>query len=166
LIRFSKEEWSDPYPVFEDGWTIPGCPVNGPALDAYENQDAIAWFTAPNHEAKVNIAFSKDGGRSFRNPIQIDHGSPIGRTDVIWLNDKTVLVSWIEEGEEADQLILKSIGLDDANIKDQKSFIINSGRGSGYPKLALSGNFIFITWTDPGDGGSIRSEWISIKKFL
>ncbi|MFQ6676679.1 MAG: sialidase family protein [Fidelibacterota bacterium] len=166
LIRFSEGKWSDPYPVFDDGWSIHGCPVNGPALSANGNQVAIAWFTAPNNNPIVKAAFSKDGGQSFGNPIRIDSSSAIGRTDMIWLNDRTVLVSWLKEGDETGELILQSIDTHNLKILNKMSFTINSGRGSGYPKLAVAGNYIIIVWTDPEEDIGIRSEWISLKKLL
>jgi len=150
----------------DDGWVIPGCPVNGPVMAANGENIAIAWYTAPDNNSKVNIAFSRDGGFSFSDPIRMDGGSAIGRTDAVWLNDNTVLVSWLKEGEETGELILKSIHMDNGQIEKQISYSINSGRGSGYPKLAITGDFIFVTWTEPGEGGGIRSEWISLNKFL
>ncbi len=148
--------------IHNDGWIIPGCPVNGPAMAANGQQVAIAWYTAPDNNSKVNVAFSDDHGISFSDPIRIDNGSAIGRTDVVWMNDKTVLVSWLKEGETTGELIVKSIG----QMTKQVSFTVDSGRGSGYPKLAISGDYVFVTWTVPGEDGGIRSEWISLKKFL
>jgi hypothetical protein len=152
--------------IHNDGWIIPGCPVNGPAMAANEEQVAIAWYTAPDNNSRVNVAFSRDGGRSFGSPIRIDNGSAIGRTDVVWISNETVLVSWLKEGKETSELILKSISVDNNQIENQMSFTIDSGRGSGYPKLAISGDYIFVTWTEPGEDGGIQSEWISLKKFL
>ena len=56
---------------------------------------AIVWYTAPNNEPKVNMAFSQDGGISFGDPIKIDNGYAIGRVDVLWLEKKSVMVSWL-----------------------------------------------------------------------
>jgi len=35
MVRRTGDGWSAPAPVFEDGWTIAGCPVNGPAMAAF-----------------------------------------------------------------------------------------------------------------------------------
>ncbi|MCH7764611.1 MAG: exo-alpha-sialidase [Candidatus Marinimicrobia bacterium] len=152
-------------PIHDDGWIIPGCPVNGPVLAANGEQVAIAWYTAPDNNSKVNIAFSHDGGLTFSDPIRIDNGSPIGRTDVVWLNNETILVSWLEEGTDTGELIIKSVNVD-GRSKKVKSINVNSSRGSGYPKLAITGDFIFITWTEPGVDGGIRSEWIRTSKLV
>ena len=34
--------------VYNDGWKIAACPVNGPAVAANGKRVALAWFTAPN----------------------------------------------------------------------------------------------------------------------
>ena len=154
------------YPINEDGWIIPGCPVNGPKLAVNGDKIAIAWYTAPNNEPKVNMAFSKDGGISFCNPIQIDNGSAIGRVDVLWLDKKRVIVSWLEEKSDNGELILKSLNAENGSISFQTSFPINSGRGSGYPKLAKTDNLVFITWTKTGKESGIQFEWIPVSNIL
>lgn len=154
------------YPINEDGWVIPGCPVNGPKMAVNGDKVAIAWYTAPNNEPKVNMAFSKDGGISFGNPIQIDNGYAIGRVDVLWLDKESVIVSWLEEKSDNGELILKSLNAENGSISFQTSFPINSGRGSGYPKLAKTDDRVFITWTKTGKESGIQSEWIPVSKIL
>lgn len=153
-------------PINEDGWIISVCPVNGPAMNANGDRIAIAWYTAPNNEPKVNVAFSKDGGLSFSSPIQVDNGFAIGRTDNLWLDDEKVLVSWLELGKKKGELVIKSINAEDGTILFQTSFSINSGWGSGYPKITKTKDFVFITWTKPGENGGIQSEWIPLSKIL
>ena len=154
------------YPVSEDGWIIPGCPVNGPKMAVNGDKVAIVWYTAPNYESKVNMAFSKDGGLSFGTPIKIDNGYAIGRVDVIWLDKENVIVSWIEDKSGNGELILKSLNAEYGSVLFQTSFPINSGRGSGYPKLAKTNDQIFITWTKTGKKTVIRSEWIPVNKIF
>lgn len=50
------------------------------------------------------------------------------------------------------------------SVEVVKDFDINSGRGSGYPKLALVDEHVFVAWTEPGEnGGGIQSVWIKIE---
>ena len=146
-------------PVHDDGWVVPGCPVNGPAMKANGEKVAMAWYTAPNNSPKVNVAFSEDGGVTFDSPIRIDEHKAIGRTDLLWLDEQTILVSWLEEGDESGKLVLKKVNTSGrtALVEDLE---ISSGRGSGYPKLALTKDHIFVAWTDPEEEGGIRSKWI------
>ncbi|MEA1881914.1 MAG: hypothetical protein U9N31_05880 [Candidatus Marinimicrobia bacterium] len=148
-----------PRALHEDGWVIPGCPVNGPAMRANGENVAISWYTAPENNPKVNVAFSTDGGVSFGSPIRIDDDRAIGRTDLLWLDKETVLVSWLEEGEESGKLVLKKVSIT-GEMSIIKTYEISSSRGSGYPKLALVDNHIFVAWTEPVEGGGVRSKWI------
>ncbi|MDZ7806934.1 MAG: hypothetical protein U5K71_07445 [Gracilimonas sp.] len=40
-----EDKWAEPKPIHNDNWQIAACPVNGPAIDAYQNTVAVAWFT-------------------------------------------------------------------------------------------------------------------------
>ena len=152
-----------PYTLHDDGWVVPGCPVNGPAMSAAGNNVAIAWYTAPDNNPQVNVAFSNDAGRTFGKPLRLDEGSAIGRTDLLWLDKETVLVSWLEEGDESGNLELMIVHASSGKTNTLESFSISSGRGSGYPKLALIEGFVFVAWTEPGKDGKVFSDWIPYK---
>ena len=152
-----------PYTLHDDGWVVPGCPVNGPAMSAAGNNVAIAWYTAPDNNPQVNVAFSNDAGRTFGKPLRLDEGSAIGRTDLLWLDKETVLVSWLEEGDESGNLELMIVHALSGKTNTLESFSISSGRGSGYPKLALIEGFVFVTWTEPGEDGKVFTDWIPYK---
>lgn len=115
IVRFEDGKWTEPATVFADRWVIPGCPVNGPAVDAVGSEVAVAWFTAANDVSAIKVAFSHDGGRSFDEPIVIDQGEgklgPIGRVDVV-LDPQAgaaggervdALVSWVDVAEAGDE---------------------------------------------------------------
>jgi hypothetical protein len=152
-----------PYTLHDDGWVVPGCPVNGPAMSAAGNNVAIAWYTAPDNNPQVNVAFSNDAGRTFGEPLRLDGGSAIGRTDLLWLDKETVLVSWLEEGEESGNLELMIVHASSGKTNTLESLSISSGRGSGYPKLALIEGFVFVAWTEPGEDGKVFTDWILYK---
>jgi hypothetical protein len=85
--------------IYQDNWKIAGCPVNGPRMAAQNNTVAIAWFTVPENKSEVKVIFSNDGGETFGKPIQVDEGKSIGRVDLVMLEDKSVVVSWMEGSE-------------------------------------------------------------------
>jgi hypothetical protein len=152
-----------PYTLHDDGWVVPGCPVNGPAMSAAGNNVAIAWYTAPDNNPQVNVAFSNDAGRTFGKPLRLDGGSAIGRTDLLWLDKETVLVSWLEEGDESGNLELMIVHASSGKTNTLESLSISSGRGSGYPKLALIEGFVFVAWTEPGEDEKVFTDWIPYK---
>ena len=96
IVRFVNGKWTEPKIIFPDEWKIAGCPVNGPRCVAEGNNLAIAWFSSPDKKAQVNIIFSDDGGASFKKPIRVDEENSIGRVDVVMLDEKSAMVSWME----------------------------------------------------------------------
>ena len=87
VTRLVGGEWEPGRPVAEDGWTISGCPVNGPQLSSSGDTVVVAWFTAPEQRPVVYLAFSRDGGESFGDRIRVDEGDPLGRVDVELLEE-------------------------------------------------------------------------------
>ena len=95
LLRREKGRWSKPYPLHADGWTLAGCPVNGPTLAADGDRVVAAWFTGAENEPRVLAAFSQDGGAHFGAPVIVDRAAPIGRVEAVLLPDSTALVAWL-----------------------------------------------------------------------
>ena len=88
--------WTKPALVHADEWKIHACPVNGPQIDAIGKHAVTAWFTGAQDRGRAYVAFSGDGGLTFAKPVQIDEGKPIGRLDVVLLDEATALVTWLE----------------------------------------------------------------------
>lgn len=144
IVRQVNGEWTKSKPIFSDNWKIAGCPVNGPRVDAQKNNLAVAWFSSPDKKGQVYIIFSHDGGASFGSPVRVDEGEGIGRVDVIMLDDKTAMVSWMEGA------VIKAVRVN-ANGKKEPSILIASSsesRSSGFPQMTKSGNSVFFAWTD------------------
>lgn len=154
--RLSQGKWSSPQLVFDDGWKIPGCPVNGPAFAREGNMTAIAWFTAPEGAAQVNVAFSNDAGTTFSRPLRVDGGKPLGRVGINLLPGGTALVVWLEYGDNTAELRGRLV----SPTEDlQDSFLIASvsaDRASGYPRVARSGRRVLFAWTETGSTKKVK----------
>lgn len=144
IVRFVNGQWTEPKTIFPDNWTIAGCPVNGPRVDARGNNMAVARFTSPDKKGQVSVAFSKDGGANFGNPIRVDEGETIGRVDIILLDDKTAMVSWME-GDAIKAAKIHADGTKEPSITIASS---SQSRSSGFPQMTKSGNSILFAWTD------------------
>lgn len=144
IVRYVKGEWTAPKTLSPDYWKIAGCPVNGPRADAIGNNLAVVWFSMNDKKGKVKVAFSNDGGVTFKDPIQIDEGNSIGRVDIIMLDEHTSMVSWMEGSE------IKAVKVYDDGTKESSFTIASSSesRLSGFPQMTKSGNKIFFAWTD------------------
>ncbi|MFQ6675952.1 MAG: sialidase family protein [Fidelibacterota bacterium] len=160
VVRYLSGSWRGPVTVNKDRWTIPGCPVNGPAVVMREGKVAVAWFTAPDGSGRVNLALSSDTAASFHESVRVDGGNPLGRVDVEWLPDGDLVVSWIELiGEEA-AVVVRRVSDDGARGPMTPIGSIRSGRESGFPRLSLLGDDLYLAWTAPGSPSGL-----TIKKF-
>lgn len=144
IVRYVNGKWTEPKTVFADNWKIEGCPVNGPRIDAEGNNLAVAWFSSPDQKAQVNVVFSEDGGATFSKPIRIDEGQALGRVDIVLLDGKTAMVSWMEGAEIKAAKVFKD------GKKEPSTIIASSSeaRSSGFPQMTKYGNNLFFAWTD------------------
>ena len=144
IVRFVNGKWTEPKPIFADNWKIEGCPVNGPRIVAEGNNVAVAWFSSPDKNAQVNVVFSEDGGATFSKPVRVDEGKPLGRVDIVLLDGKTAMVSWMEGSA------IKAAKVYNTGKKDSSMLIASSSeaRSSGFPQMTKSGDHLIFAWTD------------------
>ena len=154
--RLVNGTWSEAAPVHADGWVIPGCPVNGPSVSARGRSVVVAWFTAARDTAKVSVAFSADGGERFGPPIRLDEGDPVGRVDVLLLEDGMALVSWLERTTDGAQVRARLVSTGGAMSEPTTIASSSAERASGFPRMALDGDHVVFAWTAPGDPARVR----------
>ena len=153
VTRLLDGEWLPGVAVADDGWTIAGCPVNGPAVDAAMDDVAVAWFTAANGDSKVRLARSSDSGASFGAPLDIAVDRPVGRVDVALLADGSALVSWLESASNGSGDIRVRRATHQGVLGPALTVAnTDAGRMSGFPQMVLSGNEVVFAWTDVADG--------------
>ena len=147
VTRNIDKFWEDPIPVNNDGWVIYGCPVNGPKVVSSSNSIAVSWFTVSDGIPKVNLSFSESYGASFGNPIKINEFNAIGRVDTAFLNEKEVIISYMEGDDDGTYLRIKKVSIDGTVSRPITISKIDSGRGTGVPQLEILDDEIFIVWT-------------------
>ncbi len=147
IVRLKAGKWSAPRPVFQDGWQLNGCPVNGPAVAAAGRRVAVAWFTGANNSSRVKLAFSNDAGESFAEPITVDDGNPTGRVDVMLLADGSAIVSWLEKLPEGGAVRMRRVKSD--GKRDESITVAPSGtaRSNGFPQMVRAGDALIFAWT-------------------
>ena len=156
IVRFDGSEWSEPKHFWADNWHYPGCPVNGPQLTSRGDTVAVAWFTAPENESRVQVAFSTDGGATFSEPVRVDDGDPSGRVDIELLGDGSVIVSWLEKTDPDAEIRARRVipdgGMDNSWLVAPTS----AARRSGFPRMTRVGNELLFAWTMVGGEGGVR----------
>ncbi len=163
LVRWeaAEEAWTDPVRVHPDDWTIAGCPVNGPAVAAGGDRVVVAWFTGAQEDPRVQVAISRDGGRSFDDPIRLDEEAPIGRVDVQLDESGDALVSWVEAVPEGGARIVVDVVRRDGSRESLREVArTGAARASGFPRTARTGEGTLIAWTDD-EAGFIRTRLLS-----
>lgn len=147
IVRFIDGQWLEPQTIHNDNWKIAGCPVNGPRVAWENNNLAVAWFSAATDTSQVNVIFSTDGGATFGRPIRVDEGTAIGRVDIVMIDDKSVMVSWMEG------TIIKVAKVHSDGVKEPSIIIASSSesRSSGFPQMTKSGNQLIFAWRDDNE---------------
>ncbi len=115
--RAPDGSWSEPRPVFQDGWRIEGCPVNGPAIavglapaEAPAGSTAgsaagvegaatiaTAWYTegGVGGAPRVLVAFSQDGGQRYGRPVEVAADGVLGRVDIAAAGEERFVVTYL-----------------------------------------------------------------------
>jgi len=151
IVRFVNGNWTAPKNVYQDHWEIPGCPVNGPAIDSFNDAVVLAWFTAENDNPRIQVSFSENQGETFGLQYRVDNGNAIGRVDAVMLDQNNAVVSWMEpDGIDTLIQILKVSSNGEKNIPITITKT-RSERSSGFPQLELVGDRLYVAWTSLKD---------------
>lgn len=164
VARFENGAWLQPETLFNDGWEINGCPVNGPAVATAGNNAAIAWYTEAKDTAKVKIIFSRDGGKTFGRPIRVDDGDPMGRVSVSLLSNKDAVVCWMEMIESNAEVRIRRIRFDGGIGKSIAVTPTSATRASGFPRMASDGDELIFAWTKLADERSVLTAKMKLSE--
>jgi hypothetical protein len=164
ITRLEAGRWTTPTPVHEDGWRVPACPVNGPALSARGKAVAAAWFNAKGDQPRSFAAFSSDAGRTFSAPIRLDDAASLGRVDVELLPDGSAAAAYMEFAEQRAQFRVRRIRPDGSKSDPVTISGMAGNRGSGYPRMVLSGDELVFAWTDRDSKSQVRTASARLPK--
>jgi peroxiredoxin len=160
VMRRTQKGWSQPRPVHADGWKVPGCPVNGPAVAARGRRVAVAWYTYAGDRPRVRLAFSEDAGATFGAPVEVDGPAggrvPLGRVDVALEEDGAALVSWLASEREEASLFIRRVTADRRMGSELLVTKTRADRQSGFPRMERLGGSLYVAWTEVGTPSRIR----------
>lgn len=157
----SGDGWMSGIPVHHDGWTIAGCPVNGPALAVHGDQVLAAWSTMADGNG-VSVRYRLLDSAALPAPANADSGvhelesgsAVVGRVDVAATPDGWLL-SWLGGGKRGDT-VLRLAHLD-RDLRERTRIDIASlpaGRDVGLPRLAALGRHAVLVWTEIDDAAA------------
>jgi len=168
VVRRAGQAWTTPTPVHQDGWKIPGCPVNGPAIAARGDTVVVAWFTAPDDTARVRLAYSYDAGTTFSPPLRIDGGLPVGRVDVQLGDSGKAVVAWLERTDSANAELRLRVATPNGALSAPMVVAATSpSRASGFPRMAVqrhgTGAALIVAWTAPADASRVHVARVPLR---
>lgn len=161
IVRTTSGGWTKPAPLHEDRWTINGCPVNGPQLDARGRDVVAAWYTGAANQPRVHVAFSGDAGATFGKPVRVDGGAPTGRVDVLLLPDRSAFVTWIDGAGTDTAFVARRVTRDGKTGPIVTIAKSTTARGAGFPRAAQVGNDTYVAWTELQPEKRIRIARVS-----
>ncbi len=148
IVSRTETGWSVPRAVHTDGWTIQGCPVNGPETDADGELVVTAWFTAAGAQPQVRAAFSSDGGASFGEAVVVDDEDPLGRVDTVLDGERGALISWLAGAGERALVKLARLSPDGTLGEPMTIAETSSARVTGFPRLVRRADSAYLAWVD------------------
>lgn len=161
VVRLVDGEWTQPKPLMVELWEMPACPVNGPSVTAKGNNVAVAWFMAKGGTPEVKLAFSKDGGANFGEPVMVSQVNTSGRVGTTTLNNGHVLVSWMDNADEKASIMLAEYDNSGALINKMTVAETTAERASGFPVITSNGDDVYMAWTQAGDQSMIKTAKIN-----
>ncbi|NNK88298.1 MAG: hypothetical protein HKO90_08445 [Flavobacteriaceae bacterium] len=154
--RYVENEWSDPQPVYNDNWKIHGCPVNGPAVQSKGENVAVAWFAMNGEFPEVKLSFLNNSGMSFNDPIAMDYTYPSGRIDLAWIDEKDLIVSWMDQMDTNSTVVLQKASLDGSKGPLHTITITSAERSTGFPRMTIYDDMIWLTWTEIANTSHVK----------
>lgn len=155
VSRWQDGRWSAPRMVHADRWTMPACPVNGPAAAAAGEDVRVGWYTAATGGLpEIRHARSRDAGDRFDAPLTVDRGPEVlGRATLAMVGDATWL-GWLREDATGQSLWVAEIAGEPARVRQKLKVadLQGRGRGTGVPQLVAGDGRLHLVWTDLVDG--------------
>lgn len=165
VVRHVNGVWTKPQPVSADNWQINGCPVNGPSVVADGANVVVAWFTSAADTPRVKIAFSRDAGATFSQPIQVDDGESVGRVDAVLLRDGSALVCWLSGNTDGGAIKVRRVRADGTVGSPAVIARTDISRSSGFPRMARLGDEVHFAWTEFGKPSHVRTAVVDVSNY-
>jgi predicted hotdog family 3-hydroxylacyl-ACP dehydratase len=153
VTRHTGKAWSTGKPVARDNWTMPACPVNGPAIAAQGSDVWAAWYTAADNRPAVRLALSSTSGDRFQTVKTIRQGEQIqGRVDVsadsegawlLWTEESAAQTLWLQRFDRRMTAVGKALKV--AQLKSR-------GRATGFARMQQTRDGLYVVWTDAING--------------
>lgn len=147
--------WSAPQIVHADGWSVPACPVNGPAIAANGETALIAWPTMAG--GPLSVRYLLRSGQTNSAMQVLEQGTEvIGRVDASAAADGGFAISWLGASKGATALKLATLDASGKLLRIREVARLEPGRSTGHPRLVWYRGAHYLTWTESLGPGKTR----------
>ncbi|MGJ4950397.1 sialidase family protein [Bradyrhizobium sp. HKCCYLS20291] len=145
------------YRVSTDDWQIKACPHQGPSLTvAPGGTYHAAWFTSGKVRKGLFYAHSRDGGRTFSEPMAIGQADRNPTRPYVLATPDATTLAWKEfDGERTTVLVMQS--RDDGQTWSKPRAVASTDNASDHPLLVARGGQVFLSWMTKADGYRLQA---------
>jgi hypothetical protein len=152
LVRLVPGGSSSPVRATFDDWRIEACPHHGPSLSVGpDGTQHLAWFSGDGpRPGGVFYGRSRDGGRSFGDPVRLGAVESASHPSVLATRDQ-LLVAWKERGEGGHRVLVRRAP-DGRGGFGPAATAASTAHGSDHPLLVADGRRAYLSWFTDDEG--------------
>jgi hypothetical protein len=138
--------------VSQDDWQIAACPHQGPSLSiSTAGTYHVTWSTSGKVRKGLFYAYSRDGGRTFSDPLAIGQSDRNPSRPYVFAGSHQTELVWKEfDGEKTTVKLMTS--QDDGEHWSKPKIVSSTEDSSDHPLLISDGRRIFLSWMTKADG--------------
>jgi hypothetical protein len=138
--------------VSEDDWQIAACPHHGPSLSiAPDGTYHVAWYTNGKARKGLFYAQSRDGGKTFSQPMPIGELSKQPSRPYVMAGPEGTAIVWKEfDGEKTSVKLM--VSADAGKTWSPPRAIASTSDSSDHPLLVSDGRQAYLSWMTKADG--------------
>jgi hypothetical protein len=138
--------------VSNDDWQINACPHHGPSLTiSADGTYHVAWYTNGKARKGLFYAHSRDGGRTFSDPMPLGQAAHSPARPFVFASARETAVVWKEfDGQQTTVHLITSP--DDGQTWSTPRTISSTTDASDHPLLISNGHQVYLSWMTKADG--------------
>lgn len=138
--------------VSRDDWQIAACPHHGPSLTiSREGTYHVTWYTNGKARKGLFYARSRDGGKTFSDPLPIGQPNRSPSRPQIIAGPQGLVMAWKEfDGQKTSINLMMSH--DDGASWSKPAVIADTSDSSDHPLLVTDGRQTYLSWMTKADG--------------
>ncbi|HEV7601515.1 MAG TPA: sialidase family protein [Bradyrhizobium sp.] len=138
--------------VSKDDWQIAACPHHGPSLSiSAAGTYHVTWYTGGKVRKGLFYARSRDGGKTFSNPIPIGQQDRNPSRPYVIAGPGEAAMVW-KEFDGAKTTVNLMTSHDDGENWSKPKVISATSEASDHPLLVADGRRTFLSWMTKADG--------------